>query len=600
MKIISTIHGLLLLCVCITLQAASIKKPFGYVSTFLQTADQLKTAADEMMSEIIPEHSRAPSTTTQELSGKKKALKHSRLPSLRKKKKHAIPNQNFTKTVLQQSDPTSMYLNGQIPLEQISDTYLNALTFYTECINKCSLITGIYIRMQMAHILQKLTQMHAPADLFSPTTVFEPGYKEIIMQSKFNIEEPIIPSHILNDIIRKHALTKKILQSNPDQNKIKLLSTKLHECMKALIYIYTSRRIDAYHQIIVRAYTELTWRLLHKIPDCSAKTTAMQSLYNEWYNINLQPLNLQPLFDGLKAQIKNNRILYSNPLVLKNSAFCNQIIKNQCNTLHHLLSLHRTNKHDQCKQYWIGKAAGTILKLISEISITRKPEQQFLSIFQKWQTEQLDIASLLGHITKRQTIFPLESAAHIGPKLQPEQTVTACFDMLPVLIDLYKKHAVPPTLLKRVINPIEIIVKTLFEVLHINEKQLSSEQQQIVTRANAILKTPEDTYTLTHTLLKADRMCRTDKNKAKTLYINASEHIMQTYETGIVYDPIIRDRIYSRLLSLYECNTPFSPEDCMKLHKFATFINMPLPYIIKLQADIAKERNSLNRPLLKP
>lgn len=547
----------------------------------MQTADQLKLAGDEMILKIKPLTNETLTASSEESPNKKKGRKPSRFFTLNSKKKKSDPSApGISNMVLQKSDPSIRNQRPHIPHERISDTYINALTFYTACCKTSSPTTAMYIRMQMTNILEQLTQLYMPVDLFNRSTLFEPGYKEVIMQSKSFIQEPIMHSLVINDVIKKHAVANKILKSHQNKNCATFLSKKLQACMKTLMYIYASNRTNAYQQIITRAYTDLTWHLLHKIPECATKNAAIQSLYDEWSSIHAQPLNLQPLFDELDKHAKSNNMLYKNPLVFKNAAFCEQLIKDQCNILHHLLSLHRTQKNNVWKQFWIGKAANAIIKSISEIVVTQKPNLHFLRIYGKWQEKHLDVASILHHIQKQQ------SHAHRNLKLQREQTVSTYFEMLPVLIDLYTEHAIPPALLNRIINPIETIFSTLFTVFDINPLHLPPEQQWTINRARLILETAPQSYALKHILLKAERYFRTKKAMAKAAYFEASEHILNTHNAQAPCDPMTLDHIYTHLLILHERKTSFSTDELIKLERLATYIKRPLPTRIAIKREV--------------
>jgi hypothetical protein len=550
----------------------------SYRHDFIHAADTQKSSADSMMHEIMQPHKPDP---IEHSSGQKKKLIPRFLSMGRKKK--CSSSFISTKKSLISSEPSS----SQNPIqnsEKISEIYIGALSFYNACYKGASPATAMYIRMQSTDILHQLTSLHAPVHLFAPTTLFEAGYKEVLLQSKELTEEPIMHTLIINDIMKEHLSIKKAIASGPNLAQCAVLCSTLHSCMKTLMYMYTANRIEEYQKINIHAYAKQTWQLLHTVPDCSFKAHTIQKLHAEWNLICKEKLNIFSLLDELERHAQKNILLYSNPLVTNNKIFCKELIKDQCNTLHNLLYVHQANAHNPLQQYWIAKAADTSIKLVTQTGISQKPHPAFIAVYRNWQRQHLDVVTLLRHIRKTQEIFS---------KYTPEQIAHTCFEMLAVLNDIYYQFIIPPHLLTRLINPLHIAINAL-NTSDIKHRVPSTKDLRNIKTAANIIHTAPEAYLINYIMQKAEKTAQVDKESAKRIYFSAVKHIIDTPNTSSLYNSILPDRIYYNLLDLYEKNISFSPAELTQLKLFADHIKMPLPLSINIKKESVDFRSFLH------
>lgn len=548
--------------------------PKDLSKTFLSTAKELTLAGDTMVAKMQPYSSMS---AYEKPSKKKKTLYHSRFLTLNKKKNKASSSEH---TVL------ATYKKTNESLEHISETYFGALSFYTACYKASSPATSMYIHLQITHILEQLKTIFAPIDLFAPTTIFEPGYKELLLDSKIIIQRPTLDSLIINDIDKKQNIVKQLLQSNPTRSQSNALCTKLDEHMKTLLYIYASNKSEPHQHIITSAYIKQTWQLIHQIPKCKKKTTIIHELHNEWSNINTQSINLEPLLSELKKHAKTNRKLLKKSLLLQKTAFYDRLINDQCQTLNNLLCLHQAYQDCPLQQYWIAKAADKIIRFIIKIPSDKKQNKTFIASYGQWQEKHINVSAILKYILTTQSTFPTKTNPHKNIESRSKQITIACFEILRVLIDLYTQKVIPPAMLSSITDPLRATIETL-SYIDTKAKHLNPKELNLIKQAHNIIGIAKHEYSL----LYAEKAMTSNKNGAKKAYLFVAQHSIDA-STPIHLDPIPMDHMYNNLLHLYECNTSFSCDEILLLERFATHINMTLPKKILsacIQAKLKKE-----------
>lgn len=537
------------------------KKP-AYYHDFLHAADQLKINADALLKKrgttlLTSDHPGEPSRKS----------KIRRFLSLNRKKSSKYQG-FFSPHAL--SAPTGTEQNHE--KEYISDLYFSALAYYADCYEKQHSLYKSYIKQQVKAILNTLQTLHKPMQLFAGTTLFEPGYKDIIIQTKRIADAPILRDRLLQDVEHIEQKARHLLANKPSNKVITTVGKKLAIGLLMLSSMQHDYNNSETQNIISHAYAQSLHALLKELPEDCAQEPLLQTALSAWNKIRAKTFNMHALYDEISQKSKDITALCFQAKRSCYQSFNKEIEADLLLKIQAITHVEKWYARDPIALYLITESIKALhypLKLIAKQSVHATYER----------------------ITPTQaTLDYIEAFIASCQGKQDHAIINAQAGIMRVLCDMYEKQLLPNIRLERALQSLQ---KTIEMLDSLKKTESNPKLQNDIKRSKAILSKSAYEYQIKRILKEGEYCMRQEKNNAKRLFLQAARIVLSDNlenSSGIILDLSILDRLIPNLCLLHTAGVPFSSEELSTLETFARFMQMDLPNAI--QVDIAQMRLS--------